>query len=434
MKYYLSILNKLIADEKRYENLTMMALAVLIGMITGTSAIAFNKLVDFFRYIFFDGLFISSGISIRFRLFFIPIFGGAIIGIINRLFLHKEDEGFGVARVLDELRHINKFLMKPKLTAIKILQTTITLGSGLSAGRQGPIVHLGGAIGSTIGYKFNFSKRKLRILIGCGVAGAIAGVFNTPIAPSIFVLEILMNKDHLEFFAPIVVSSIISVIITRSLIGNKAFFVIQGEFGLIGYKELFFYVLLGILVGIIAVFYMKSIYYIKKNITKIKINTLFYPVIGAIGVSLIGYFLPDIFDIKYETIRKIVEGNFELKLLVLLLLGKMLATAFTIGSGGVGGVFVPGIYIGAASGGILGNILNDIAPMSIFNINTYSLVGMGAMIAAFANAPLTGTIILLELTDNYTLILPILLSCAVSSVTTQLIFQKTIYNMAFEEK
>lgn len=433
MRYYLSIVNKFIGDEERYENLTMMALAVLIGMITGTAAIAFNKLVDIFRDIFFDRLFIASNISIRLRLFFIPILGGIIIGIINRLLLHKEDEGFGVSRVLDELRHINKFLMKPKLVAIKILQTIITLGSGLSAGRQGPIVHLGGAIGSTIGYKFNFTKRKLRILIGCGVAGAIAGVFNAPIAASIFVLEILMNKDHLEFFAPIVISSIIAVITTRSLIGNRTFFVIQGDFGLIGYKELLFYVLLGIVVGIIAVFYMKLIYYIKKNITRVRISPMFYPVIGAIGVALIGYFLPDIFDIEYGTIKKIVEGNFQLKLLILLLLGKIFATALTIGSGGVGGVFVPGIYIGAACGGMIGNVLNDIAPMSIFNINTYSLVGMGAMIAAFANAPLTGTIILLELTDNYTLILPILLSCAVSSVTTQLIFQKTIYNMSFED-
>ena len=205
---------------------------------------------------------------------------------------------------------------------------------------------------------------------GCSiVAGAIAGGFNAPIAPSVFVLEILMNKDHLEFFAPIVISSIVSVITTRSLIGNKAFFVIQGDFGLIGYKELLFYVLLGIVVGIIAVFYMKLIYYIKKNITRIRISPVFYPVIGAIGVAFIGYFLPDIFDIEYGTIKKIVEGNFELRLLTLLLLGKVFATAFTIGSGGVGGVFVPGIYIGAACGGILGNVLNDIAPTSIFNIN-----------------------------------------------------------------
>jgi len=431
MRYYLSFVNKLIGGEERYENLIMMALAVFIGIVTGTAAIAFNKMVDITQDLFFDRLFTTSNISIRFRLFFIPIIGGAIIGIINRFFLDKKDEGFGVSRVLEELRYINKFLMKPKIVLIKIFQTIITLGSGLSAGRQGPMVHLGGAIGAAIGYKFNFSKTKLRILISCGVSGAIAGVFNAPIAASVFVLEVLMSKEHLEYFAPIVISSITSVIMARVLIGNSAFFVIEGNFGLVSYRELVFYVGLGILIGVFAVFYMKLIDYIKKNITRIRINSVFYPVVGAIGVAFIGYFLPEIFDIEYGTIKKIVEGSYELKILILLSLGKMLATALTLGSGGVGGVFVPGIFIGATVGSIYGNIV-EIMQLKIFNVNTYALVGMGAMIAAFANAPLTGSIILFELTDNYTIILPILLSCAVGSVTTQLIFQKTIYNMSFD--
>lgn len=427
MQRYLIIINKLIGDEKRYENLTMMALALFIGIVTGTTAIVFNKLVDIFRYIFFERLFFTYPLTLR--LFFIPIFGGAIIGIINKFFLDKRDEGFGVARVIDELDHINKFLMKPKIVSIKILQTVITIGSGLSAGRQGPMIHLGGAIGSTIGYKFNFTKRKLRILIGCGVAASIAGVFNAPIAASIFVLEVLMNKECMEFFAPIVISSITSVIITRTLMGNNAFLTIRGNFGLVNYNELFFYVVLGILIGIVAILYIKIIDYVKKNIIRIKLPSMLYPIIGAIGVAIIGCFLPQIFDIEYGTIKKIVEGNFHLKLLILLFLGKLFATAFTIGSGGVGGVFVPGIYIGAAFGSIFGTILNCFAPVAIFNINTYSLVGMGAMFAGFANAPITGTIILLELTDNYTIILPILLACVVSSVTTQLIFQRTIYDV-----
>lgn len=427
MQRYLIIINKLIGDEKRYENLTMMGLALFIGIVTGTTAIVFNKLVDIFRYIFFERLFFTYPLTLR--LFFIPIFGGAIIGIINKFFLDKRDEGFGVARVIEELDHINKFLMKPKIVSIKILQTVITIGSGLSAGRQGPMIHLGGAIGSTIGYKFNFTKRKLRILIGCGVAASIAGVFNAPIAASIFVLEVLMNKECMEFFAPIVISSITSVIITRTLMGNNAFLTIRGNFGLVNYNELFFYVVLGILIGIVAILYIKIIDYVKKNIIRIKLPSMLYPIIGAIGVAIIGCFLPQIFDIEYGTIKKIVEGNFHLKLLILLFLGKLFATAFTIGSGGVGGVFVPGIYIGAAFGSIFGTILNCFAPVAIFNINTYSLVGMGAMFAGFANAPITGTIILLELTDNYTIILPILLACVVSSVTTQLIFQRTIYDV-----
>lgn len=421
-----------VKDEKRYENFIMMGLAVTVGIITGVVSIVFNKLLTLFHYELYNNEFLSFNLNEKQKLLIIPIIGGLLVGLIDRYFIREEEYGFGVSRVIEELDKSNEYLMKPRIVFIKIIQTIITLGSDLSAGRQGPIVHLGGAIGSRIAYKFNFNKTKIRILIGCGVAGSIAGVFNTPISAAIFVLEILMHKDCLQYFTPIVISSITSVVITRLLIGDKVFLSVGGSFGMIDHKELFYYMILGILLGILAVIYIKLIDETKYFIKKINIPRFFYPAIGAVIVVIIGYFLPYIFDIEYGTIGKIVEGKFDIKFLTFLLIGKGLATAATLGSGGVGGVFLPGLYIGAAFGGIFGNILNIFIPSNIYNVSSYSLVGMGAMFAAFADAPITATIMILELTDTYSIILPILLACAVASATTQFIYNKTIYTASIK--
>lgn len=423
----------IIGDEKRYENIIMMALGIIVGIITGIASIIFNFFLETFHYTLFDKKVGLLDISMEYKFILIPVLGGLMVGAINKYFINQENEGFGVSQVLRELKYINRYLMKPKVVMIKTINTIITLGSGLSAGRQGPIVHLGGAIGSALGYKFQLSKRKVRTLIGCGVAGSIAGVFNTPISATIFVLEILMNKDSLEYFTPIVISSITSVILTRGLIGDKAFFNINSNFGILNYKELLLYLLLGVLLGLVAVFYINIIDIFKSNIKKVKLPPMIYPAIGGLIVAIIGYFIPQIFDIEYGTIGKIVEGDFGLKLLILMFVGKLLATAATLGAGGVGGVFLPGLYLGAAFGAIYGSILNHNMPSYIYNINTYSLVGMGAMFAAFADAPITATLILLELTDNYSIILPILLTCAVGSAVTKLIYKETIYTRPLRE-
>ncbi|RKD20909.1 chloride channel protein, CIC family [Caminicella sporogenes DSM 14501] len=426
-------MKEIIKDEKRYENVVLMTLAVFVGIVTGISSIIFNKFLEIFHYGLYDGQILMKRVPLKIKFLIIPIVGGLLVGIIGKYFISKEDKGFGVSRVIQELDDINKFLMKPRIVFLKTFQTIVTLGSGLSAGRQGPIVHLGGAIGSIIGYKFNFDETKIRILIGCGVAGSIAGVFNTPISATIFVLEILMHKDCLRYFTPIVISSITSVVMTRFLIGNKVFLSVRGSFGILSYRELLYYVVLGILLGFLAIVYIKLIEKTKWIIKKIKISHCFHPAIGAFVVVIIGYFLPYIFDIEYGTIGKIIEDKFNVKLLIFLLIGKIVATAATLGSGGVGGVFLPGLYIGAAFGSIYGNLLCSLVPNNIYNVSSYSLVGMGAMFAAFADAPITATIMILELTNTYSIILPILLSCAVGSATIQLIYPKTIYTVSIKK-
>lgn len=416
----------------RYENLQMMMLATIVGLITGSVSIIFNKSLNIFHDVIFNLPSMIGNVSVDEKLIIIPLLGGILVGIINRFLISDNDKGFGVAQVIEELRDINHFLMKPKSVLIKTIGTIVTLGSGLSAGRQGPIVHLGGAIGSNIGYRLGYSKKKIAILIGCGVSGSIAGIFNTPIAATLFVLEVLMNKEHLEYFSPIVISSVTSIMITRFIIGDRLFLEVSGCFGLKNYNELLLYIVLGVVLGLIAILYNQMIKNTKKIFITMNMNKVIAPVIGAIVVVVIGYKLPLIFDIHHESIMRVVEENFDVKLLLLLFIGKIVATSVTIGSGGIGGIFMPGLYIGSISGSIFGNIVCTIFPGQIYNINTYALVGIGGMLAGFSNAPITATIMLLELTNNYSILLPVLLVATVSSATANLISEKNIYSIIDE--
>lgn len=416
---------RLLKKEKRDENIQIIGMAVGVGIFTGITSIVFNKILNFFHYLIFEKIFYLKNFSLE--LFIVPILGGIVVGIINRYFIGKGNEGFGVSYVMEEIKHINTFLMKPKGVFIKIIGTIVTLGTGLSAGRFGPIVHLGGAIGSNIGYRFKFNKTKIRILIGCGVAGSMAGVFNSPIGATIFVLEILMNKNHLEYFAPIIISSISSVIVTRSVIGNIPFFILNGDFGLLDYKELIFYALLGIFLGVISSLYIKSIVYVKEQFKKLNCSILLHPFIGASFVAGVGYFAPLIYDIRYDTISRIICHNFTIEFMLILFVGKFIATAITLGSGGIGGVFLPGLYIGAAFGKVFAIVITLLFPEAIYNTSTYALIGMGAMFAGFADAPITATIMLTELTKNYEMNFAILIACTVSSVITKVLHGDSIY-------
>ncbi len=419
--------------EKRYENLEMMILATIVGLITGSISIIFNKSLEIFQGIIFNMPLVAGNLTIKEKFLIVPLLGGILVGLINKYLIDESNRGFGVSKVMEELRDISHFIMKPKSVLIKTMGTIVTLGSGLSAGRQGPIVHLGGAIGSNIGYRFGYSKKKIAILIGCGVAGSIAGVFNTPIAATLFVLEVLMHKEHLEYFSPIVISSLTSIIITRWVIGDKQILAVAGNFGLKNHKELLYYVVLGVVLGLLAVLYIKIIKNTKYLFQKANINKIISPVIGAAVVVSIGYKLPLVFDAYHGSIVKVVVENLDIKLLLFLLIGKVIATSATLGSGGIGGVFMPGLYIGALGGSIFGNIISNIFPGQIYNVNTYALVGMGGMFAGFSNAPITATIMLLELTNNYSIIFPLLLVSTVSSAAANFIYEENIYSMSLQK-
>ena len=411
----------------RYDRLSVSLLAVLVGVATGLAGMLFNWSLDEIHRLLYGGVSEFLLMS-RNRFLVIPMLAGLSVGLINMYLIKDDESGCGVTEVIEEIKLINRFLMKPKSVIIKMLATIITISGGLSAGRHGPIVHLGGAIGSNIGYRAGFSRRKIRILIGCGVAGSLAAVFDTPVFATLFVLEVMMNRDFFEYFTPIFISSITAAFIGRVIIGHTPFLVIEGVYGIKDYGEIGFYVLLGILMSIVSLAYICGLEKTKKFFREMTEMPKFAkPLFGATVVGIIGYFLPLIYDIEFNTIPRIVQGEFGMKMLMMLLVAKFIATFMTLGSGNIGGVFVPGLYIGATFGSIYGNLLERFFPEQIFGGDTYSIIGVGVMFASFAEAPIAASLMVVELTDNYAILFPALIACAVGSITTEIMHKYSIY-------
>lgn len=415
------------SENGRYERLSISLMAVFVGLLTGLCGMLFNWLLDWLHDFLFGSLAGAARLG-DLKFFLLPLAGGVLIGMINRFGIGRAQQGCGVTEVIEELKNISRFLMKPKAVLIKMLGTLITLSSGLSAGRHGPIVHLGGAIGSNIGYRAGFSKRKIRILIGCGVAGSLSGVFDAPVFAALFVMEVLMNRDFFEYFTPIFIASITSAFLGRAVVGHTPFLSIAGTYGFKDYREILFYVGLGLVMGLLSVLYIEGLHGTRRFFDRsLKIPFLFKPILGAALVGLIGYRLPLIYDIEFDTIARIVEGEFGIRLLALLVAAKLAATFLTLGSGGIGGVFVPGLFIGAAAGGVYGGLLERFFPSFIYNADTYAIIGIGAIFAGFAEAPISAALMVAELTDNYTILFPSLIACAVGSITTEILHRYSIY-------
>lgn len=414
-------------DNGRFERLLVSLLALLVGLLTGFGGILFNWLLDALHFILYNTFSQSVNIG-KSKYFFIPLLAGVAIGLINRYLIDDDKRGCGVTEVIEELKYINRMLMKPKSVLIKMFGTIITISSGLSAGRHGPIVHLGGAIGSNIGCRAGFSDKKIRIMIGCGVAGSLSAVFDAPVFAALFVMEVLMNRDFFEYFTPIFISSITAAFLGRVVIGHTPFLIIKGSYGLKDYREIVFYILLGVATSLVALIYIKGLEVTKAFFEKkLKLPIMVKPIIGAGLVGIIGYNFPLIYDIEFNTIPRIVEGEFGMKLLLMLFVAKLIATFLTLGSGGIGGVFVPGLYIGAAFGAVYGNLLERFFPTLIFNSNTYSIIGIGVMFAGFAEAPISAALMIAELTDNFAILFPSLIACAIGSITMEIMHKYSIY-------
>ncbi len=297
-------------------------------------------------------------------------------------------------------------------TLIKILASVITLGLGGSAGQEGPIAQIGGVAGSAISHFFVASEERRRTFIACGTAGAIASVFNAPIAGVFFALEIvLLGNFELTNFMPVLVSSGMGTITARALFGNHHVFKMP-PYKFVSYWELIFYILLGVFLGILAYLFIRVFYGIKAYFKKLPYSPYLKPFIGFFLVGIIGIFFPQIFGIGYEQVEKVLNAEMLPWLMFILVFLKIIATAITLGSGGVGGMFSPAFFIGAMAGGAFGVIVHHFFPDITAPYPAYAAVGIGAFLSALTHAPVTAVFLAFEMTGNYYIILPILFASA----------------------
>lgn len=418
-----------LARIRQADHAFMVAAAVVIGVLGGLGAVGFRLMIRVVQ----QSAWGESVVSLdRFEslpwwwLLAIPTLGGLIVGPLVH-FLAREAKGHGVPEVMEAVA-LRSGVIRPRLVVIKSLASAISIGSGGSVGREGPIVQIGSAIGSTLGQWLRVSGHRLRTLVGCGAAAGIAATFNAPLAGALFAVEVILGDFGVTRFSPIVIASVMATVVSRAFLGNSPAFVVP-SYEMVSAWELITYLILGVLSGAVALSFTTILYKMEDIFDRIPIAPWLRTPIGGLLIGIIGLSFPQIFGTGYETIERALAGDLVLPLLGLLLVIKILATGITIGSGGSGGVFAPSLFLGAMTGGAVGIVANMWFPELSAGPGAYALVGMGAVVAGTTHAPITAILILFELTLDYKLILPLMAACIISTLMATQLRRESIYTL-----
>ncbi len=400
------------------DNTFLIILAVIIGMLGGFGNYVFRMTIELVHWLVVEQTFELFHISTdewslqRVLVMFMPAIGGLLLIPLWILFPKDLKGGFSSFLVNVNLRGA-KLSFRPLFT--KGLASAITLGTGGSAGQEGPIAVIGGTIGSQFGKSFRMSTDRIKVLVACGAAAGVAATFNAPIAGVFFATEIVLLSSYgLASFTSIVIASGMATVVSRALLGDISE-IVAPPYVMGSLWELGFYVLLGILIGVLAAGFIALHYRIKDRIEALKLPRLSKPFLGGLAVGVIGIGLPQVFGNGYEFISEVLIGQHSWYLLGLLVIAKMVATSITLGSGMPGGLFAPCLFLGAVFGGAYGHLIEILFPNSYMSPGAYALVGMGAFLAAATHAPMTAIFMLFEITDSYEVIVPIMLTCVIGT-------------------
>ncbi|MBF7082043.1 chloride channel protein [Desulfallas sp. Bu1-1] len=408
-----------------YEQLYRVTLAVTTGICTGLAAVAFRKMIALFEAVFFGRGEQWLPFLGHYYVILLPALGGLVVGPITYFFA-REVKGPGVGEVIASVT-VRGGYIRPRVVPLKILASAVCIGSGGSAGRVGPIVHIGAAIGSTLGQLFKVPSRKMRALVACGAAGGIAATFNAPIGGVLFALEVILGDFTGNHLVLVIISSVAAAVVGIIFFGASPAFAVPA-YPLNHPLELFLYALLGVACGLFSVYYIKVFYKIEDMFNLIKqVPEYLKPALGGLFVGCIGLFAPHVFGVGFESIEAAIAGKMALETAAALLILKLLATSITIGSGGSGGVFAPGLFMGTMLGATLGYLFHFLFPDVAEIPAAYALVGMGGVIAGSAHAPITAIIMLFEMSNDYHIILPTMIACITSSVVAKTLYPSNVY-------
>jgi len=273
----------------------------------------------------------------------------------------------------------------------------------------------------------------MRTLVAAGAAAGIGGTFSAPIAGALFAVEILLGEFGVFSFSPIIIASVISTLTSRLIIGDFSAFTVP-KYTLISIWEIGPYVLLGIISGLVAIIFIKSLYFLEDRFDNLRLHPLLKPILGGLLIGAFGLGFPHIFGVGYDSIDACLQNQVGLWIAFLLVFSKILGTSLTLGSGGSGGVFAPSLFMGAMTGNFIGSIFHRYFPSSISSPGAFSLVGMGAVVAAATHAPITAIVIIFELTNDYKIILPLMLSSIIASFMTVGLHKESIYTMKLKRR
>jgi CIC family chloride channel protein len=407
----------------------MVILAVIVGLAGGFGAIGFRYLINLFQTISYGsgGNLLELAQSTPWYLRVgIPALGGLVVGPIV-YFLAREAKGHGVPEVMEAVA-LRSGLIRKRVVFVKCLASAICIGTGGSVGREGPIVQIGSAVGSAIGQLLKVSADRIRTLVGCGAAAGIAATFNAPIAGSMFALEIVLGDFGLATFSPIVISSVVATAISRHFLGDSPAFIVPA-YHLVSAWELPLYVVLGSLCALVAVMFTTTLYRLEDIFDSIRFPQYLKAAFGGLILGGIALLFPHVLGVGYGAIDLALAQKLSWWFMFLLVFAKVLSTSITIGSGGSGGIFAPSLFLGAMAGGFFGTVANSVFPDITASAGAYSIVGMGAVVSGTTHGPLSAILILFEMTGDYKIILPLMIACIISSLTSQQILAESIYTL-----
>lgn len=407
----------------------LLFLASIIGTLTGFGAYLLNLIVDGVQFGLFEfvGTDLFSKSTTDYLRILFPAIGGLSVGLLT-FYLSPEVKGHGIPGVMDAVANKGG-LIRRRVAFLTSVTSGLTIGSGGSAGKEGPIVQIGSAIGSGIGQLFRVSQQRLKILVGCGAAAGLAAVFNAPIAGVVFAIEVILADFSLAVFTPIVISSVIATAISRYLIGSSPFFAIP-SYALNSFSELPLYMLMGLAGGVLSVVFIVTLYKIEDVFEEnIRLPVFIKPAIGGLLTGVIAYWFPELYGFDDTATHTALVGRPEILILGVLIFAKILATSFTLGSGGTGGLFTPSLFIGAMFGAMFGTIVGKLFPTIAAPPGAYALVGMGVIVAGTIHAPLSALLIIFEVTADYKIILPLMLGTVTSTLVSRWLKKDSIYTM-----
>jgi CIC family chloride channel protein len=411
------------------EHTIMALLAAVVGLAAGFGAVGFRYLIGYIQTLAYGGdgdlLSLVGAVPWYLRIG-IPAAGGLVVGPLV-YFLAREAKGHGVPEVMEAVA-LKSGVIRKRVVVVKSLASAISIGTGGSVGREGPIVQIGSAIGSAIGQALRVSADRIRTLVGCGAAAGIAATFNAPIAGSMFALEIVLGDFGLATFSPIVISSVVATAVSRAFLGNTPAFIVPG-YRLVSAWELPLYVLLGLFCAVVAVLFTRSLYRLEDLFEGLRFPDYLKAMVGGLLIGIIGLFLPHVLGVGYGAINLALLQKLSWWFLFLLMIFKIVATTVTIGSGGSGGIFAPSLFMGAMAGGFFGNVVHALFPGTTAPPGAYSIVGMGAVVSGTTHGPLSAILILFEMTGDYKIILPLMIACIISSVASGQFLKESIYTL-----
>ncbi len=421
--------------------LLLLVLSAIVGAGTGLAAVIFIRLIriiETFCYTTIPEIFPSLGLSI---FLLAPIGGALLVGPL--IIFARETKSSGVPEVMQALI-LHGGRIRARVAGTKIIGSALCLGSGGSAGREGPIVQIGASLGSAIGQLFRLSDDRIKNLLGCGTAAGIAAAFNTPIAGVVFSIEVLMGNLQVRSFGNVVVAAVAGSIVSRHFLGSRPAFAIPiHSFG--SPLSVIFYLILGLLSALVGIMFIKMLSKTENLFDRLQAPHLLKPAMGAVLLGLIGVLFmvfvgtetglkPHIYGQGFRFIESVLHGGTSFWLLLLLVFLKPLATALTLGSGSPGGVFGPSLFIGAMLGGCLGILFKHFFPEISGEPGAYVLVGMAAMFAATARAPLTGMLTVFELSNDYLIILPMMFATITASYFAHWLHPESIFTIKLAKR